>query len=101
MITFIPREKFQKLDNYSTYIINSFYNIFWFTNFYIPRLQPTRNSISNLLSPFSRIDRISDILVKACPLIIIGTGLMLCFKSNVWNIGAEGQFIMGALLAGL
>ncbi len=49
---------------------------------------------------FSRIDRISDILVKACPLIIIGTGLMLCFKSNVWNIGAEGQFIMGALLAG-
>ena len=97
---YTKRQSFKKNVNYSASIINSLYNIFWFTNFYIPWLQPSGNSLSNLCVPFSRIDRISDILVKACPLIIIGTGLMLCFKSNVWNIGAEGQFIMGALLAG-
>ena len=52
------------------------------------------------VSPFSRPDRIADIFVKACPLIIIGLGLIFCFKANIWNIGAEGQFILGALCAG-
>ena len=52
------------------------------------------------LSPFSRADRIADIFVKACPLIIIGIGLIFCFRSNIWNIGAEGQFIFGTLCAG-
>ena len=52
------------------------------------------------LSPFSRVDRIADIFVKACPLIIIGIGLIFCFRSNIWNIGAEGQFIFGTLCAG-
>ena len=52
------------------------------------------------LSPFSRADRIADIFVKACPLIIIGIGLIFCFKANIWNIGAEGQFIIGTLSAG-
>ncbi len=52
------------------------------------------------ISPFSRVDRIADILVKACPLIIIGIGLIFCFRANIWNIGAEGQFIIGTLCAG-
>jgi simple sugar transport system permease protein len=52
------------------------------------------------IAPVSRIDRISDIVVKACPLIIIGLGLVFCYRGNIWNIGAEGQFILGALAAG-
>ena len=52
------------------------------------------------ISPLSRLDRISDLVVKACPLIIIALGLVFCYRANIWNIGAEGQFIMGALLAG-
>ena len=52
------------------------------------------------ISPFSRPDRIADIFVKACPLIIIGLGLIFCFRANIWNIGAEGQFIFGTLCAG-
>ena len=52
------------------------------------------------ISPLSRIDRISDLLVKACPLIIIALGLVFCYRANIWNIGAEGQFILGALAAG-
>ena len=39
------------------------------------------------------------LLVKATPLLIIALGLAMCFRSNVWNIGAEGQYIMGAIFA--
>ena len=42
-----------------------------------------------------------ELLLKATPLLLIGLGLSLCFRSNVWNIGAEGQYIMGAVLAGM
>ena len=52
------------------------------------------------LSPLSRADQIADLFVKACPLIIIGTGLVFCYRANIWNIGAEGQLILGALGAG-
>jgi ABC-type uncharacterized transport system permease subunit len=52
------------------------------------------------ISPLSRLDRISDLVVKACPLIIIALGLVFCYRANIWNIGAEGQFILGALAAG-
>ena len=37
---------------------------------------------------------------KATPLLIIALGLAVCFRSNVWNIGAEGQYVIGALFAG-
>jgi simple sugar transport system permease protein len=42
----------------------------------------------------------SEIAVKATPLVLIGLGLSVCYRSNVWNIGAEGQFILGAIFAG-
>ena len=42
-----------------------------------------------------------QLIVKATPLVLIGTGLAICYTANVWNIGAEGQFILGALLAGM
>ena len=38
-----------------------------------------------------------QILVKAAPLILIAVGLGLGFRAGVWNIGAEGQYIIGAL----
>ena len=52
------------------------------------------------LSPLSRADQVADLFVKACPLIIIGTGLVFCYRANIWNIGAEGQLVLGALGAG-
>ncbi|MBT9456007.1 MAG: ABC transporter permease [Burkholderiaceae bacterium] len=42
----------------------------------------------------------SELGVKATPLVLIALGLAVCFRSNVWNIGAEGQFIVGACCAG-
>ncbi|NBE06800.1 ABC transporter permease [Paragemmobacter ruber] len=38
-----------------------------------------------------------QLLVKAGPLILIAVGLSLGFRAGIWNIGAEGQYIMGAL----
>lgn len=43
---------------------------------------------------------IGELLVKATPLLVIALGLAVCFRSNVWNIGAEGQFVLGAIAAG-
>ncbi|HMN94673.1 MAG TPA: ABC transporter permease [Hydrogenophaga sp.] len=42
---------------------------------------------------------LSELMIKATPLMIIALGLALCFRSNVWNIGAEGQFVIGAIFA--
>ena len=42
---------------------------------------------------------LSEVMLKATPLLIIALGLALCFRSNVWNIGAEGQFVLGAIAA--
>ncbi|HHB80963.1 MAG TPA: ABC transporter permease [Aliiroseovarius sp.] len=44
--------------------------------------------------PYSR----PQLLVKAGPLILIAIGLSLGFKAGIWNIGAEGQYIMGAII---
>lgn len=38
-----------------------------------------------------------QLLVKAAPMILIALGLSLGFKAGIWNIGAEGQYIMGAI----
>jgi len=43
---------------------------------------------------------LGELTVKATPLLLIALGLAVCFRSNVWNIGAEGQFVIGAVLAG-
>lgn len=52
--------------------------------------------IDPLFDPFSR----TELLVKASPLILIAIGLSLGFRAGVWNIGTEGQFIIGAITGG-
>ena len=49
--------------------------------------------VEPLTDPFS----LQEIAVKATPLVMIAVGLALCYIANVWNIGAEGQFIVGAV----
>ncbi len=50
--------------------------------------------------PLSSGYRLGELAVKATPLLLVALGLAVCFRSNVWNIGAEGQYIMGAVAAG-
>ncbi|MBO0344440.1 ABC transporter permease [Roseibium limicola] len=40
---------------------------------------------------------LQELLVKATPLVLIAAGLSVCYLSNNWNIGAEGQFVVGAI----
>ncbi|MEO8530592.1 MAG: ABC transporter permease, partial [Deltaproteobacteria bacterium] len=40
----------------------------------------------------------SQLPIKAAPLVLIATGLALGFRAGIWNIGAEGQYIMGAII---
>jgi simple sugar transport system permease protein len=46
---------------------------------------------------FGEIGVFSDTLVMATPLILVGLACSLAFRMKLWNIGAEGQFFMGAL----
>jgi simple sugar transport system permease protein len=43
---------------------------------------------------------IASVAAKACPLILIGLAIVVAFRSGFWNIGAEGQLIVGAMAAG-
>jgi len=49
------------------------------------------------LSPLLVSYKWQDVAVKAAPLIIIGLGLSMGNRAQVWNIGAEGQYVIGAL----
>src|SRR5882724_4224131 len=49
------------------------------------------------VQPLESTYGIGEVLLKATPLMLCGLGLALGFKSNVWNIGAEGQFTLGAM----
>ena len=51
------------------------------------------------LRPLSSTYLISEIMLKATPLMLIGLGLTIGFRCNVWNIGAEGQYLAGAVAA--
>ncbi|WP_118137208.1 ABC transporter permease [Oceanicella sp. SM1341] len=51
--------------------------------------------VDPLFDPYSR----SELMVKGAPLALIAIGLSLGFRAGIWNIGAEGQFIMGAVAA--
>src|SRR5882762_7313763 len=42
-----------------------------------------------------------DLVVKAVPLVMIAVGLSVCYQSNSWNIGAEGQLAVGAIFGSI
>lgn len=48
---------------------------------------------------FGDADAVATTLVKAAPLLLTGVAVALSFRSGVWNIGAEGQLVLGALAA--
>ncbi len=50
--------------------------------------------------PIKSLYGLSELAVKAAPLILCALGLAICYRANVWSIGAEGQLLMGAVAAG-
>ncbi|WP_119304760.1 ABC transporter permease [Dongia deserti] len=60
---------------------------------------PLQSLYVYLISPLTSTTGLPELFVKAAPLILIGVGLSLGFRANVWNIGAEGQYTLGAIFA--
>ena len=57
---------------------------------------PIRAYSHILTAAFGSVGVISDTLVKATPLILTGLACSIAFRMRLWNIGAEGQFLLGA-----
>ncbi|GAB4354762.1 MAG: ABC transporter permease [Oricola sp.] len=58
---------------------------------------PAAGLYAYFVEPLTEVWSIHELAIKAAPLILIAVGLSVCFLSNNWNIGAEGQFIVGAI----
>src|SRR5690554_387109 len=68
--------------------------------FAIMGFDPLRVLHAYFVEPVSTPRGVGALVVKATPLILIAVGLALAFRANVWNIGAEGQMIVGAIVGG-
>lgn len=62
-------------------------------------LSPVKGLTSFFSAAFGSLNAISEGLVKATPLILVGVAISIAFQSNVINIGAEGQITLGAIAA--
>ncbi len=61
---------------------------------------PSKGLQMFFIEPVKNLYALSELAMKVTPLLLIALGLSVCFRSNVWNIGAEGQFVLGAIFAG-
>ncbi len=52
------------------------------------------------VAPLLSEQGLAELALKASPLVLIAVGLAAGFRAGVWNIGAEGQFTMGAIAGG-
>jgi simple sugar transport system permease protein len=68
--------------------------------FLIMGVSPTAALHAFFIEPVSSFYGVTELGVKATPLILIGVALSLGFKAGVWNIGAEGQLIIGGMCGG-
>ncbi|RFB80240.1 ABC transporter permease [Methylovirgula sp. 4M-Z18] len=53
------------------------------------------------VEPLTQGWSLQQLAVKASPLVLIALGLAFCYRANLWNIGAEGQLIMGGIFGSL
>ncbi len=61
---------------------------------------PVRGLAVFFVEPLNGARAVSEVLLKATPLVLCALGLAICYRSNVWNIGAEGQLLLGAVAGG-
>jgi len=61
---------------------------------------PWRAFAAFFVKPIDSRYGIGELLLKAAPLMLIATGLAAGYRANVWNIGAEGQLVLGAIAGG-
>lgn len=64
-------------------------------------ISPAAGLYAFFIEPLTETWSLHELAVKAAPIILIATGLAVCFRSTNWNIGAEGQFIVGAIFGAM
>ncbi len=60
-------------------------------------VSPTKAFEVFVISPLSDSYNLGELMVKSTPLMLCAVGLALCYRANIWNIGAEGQLLIGAV----
>jgi simple sugar transport system permease protein len=68
-----------------------------FVIFAVVGVDPLRAMSVYFVEPLTNGYDLQNIIIKSAPIILIAVGLSFCYQSNTWNIGAEGQFIAGAV----
>ena len=101
MLRIEPRKEPSRIMAYATPFLALILTILaGFVLFALLGKDPVKATTIIFIEPLTSLYSISELMVKATPLILIGIGLALGFRAGVWNIGAEGQFTMGALSGG-
>ena len=60
---------------------------------------PIDTYVTIFTGPFQDLFGVTEVLVRAVPLILVALGIAIAFRSGIINIGAEGQMLMGILAA--
>ncbi len=98
LLELVPRAErstlFSVLSPLVAFLVTLLFGLILFTALGV---DPFRALYIYFVEPLTQLWSVEELIVKASPLILIGCGLALCFRANVWNIGAEGQFTMGAI----
>jgi simple sugar transport system permease protein len=68
--------------------------------FAVAGLAPLASLQAFVLSPVDSLYGVGELLLKASPLVLIAIGLAVGFRAGVWNIGAEGQLVVGVIFGG-
>jgi general nucleoside transport system permease protein len=61
---------------------------------------PAKAFEAYVTGPLSQGWAVQELLLKATPLMLVAIGLSYCYRADRWNIGAEGQFVIGGLAGG-
>jgi simple sugar transport system permease protein len=101
MLKLIPRKEPSQAMLYATPFLAVLFTVLaGFLLFTILGKDPVRAMGLIFFKPLTSFNSLAELLVKGTPLILIAVGLAIGFRAGVWNIGAEGQFTIGAITGG-
>src|SRR5579883_671158 len=60
-------------------------------------VSPLRALYFLYIAPFSTLFNFGEVLLKTAPLLLIAQALAIGFRAKIWNVGGEGQLILGAI----
>lgn len=100
MIIIEKRKKYSTKQNLIIIIVSIFLSLFISSLIFSLRgINPFFALYKIIFSSFGSLYGIKETITKAIPLMLCGIGLSIAFKGKFWNIGAEGQLLIGAVLA--